>query len=113
MTSFSFEFSSHAVERMLQRSISRQDVRRVIHTGVEIPGGSSSPRKLMFAFLKGRPLHVVLDDLSIEGKILVITAYEPDSKLWDASFTQRRDRSDDLRDLQPGRNPSRNDDNDT
>lgn len=113
MASFSFEFSRHAVERMLQRRISRQDVRRVIDTGVEVPGGSPSPRKMMFAFLEGRPLHVVLDDLSVDDKILVITAYEPDPELWDTSFTHRKDGSDDVCDLQSGRNPSGHNDHDS
>ncbi len=113
MASFSLEFSSHAVERMLQRKISSEDVRRVVISGTEIPGGSPAPRRLLFAFSGGRPIHVVLDDLSIDGKILIITVYEPDPEMWGENFTRRRDSFDEMRDLQSGGNPSRHNDHDS
>lgn len=99
MASFSLEFSRHAVERMLQRGISQNDVHHVLAKRTEVSGGSPHPRKPLLAFPSGRPVHVVIDDLSVEGKILVITVYEPDPEQWDESFTRRRDGSDEMRDL--------------
>lgn len=106
-------FSHHAVERMLQRGISSDDVYFVVSRGTVVPGGSPHPRKLMLAFPSDRPVHVVIDDLSVDDKVLVITVYEPDPGQWDESFTRRKDGSDEMRDLQSGENPSGHDDHDT
>jgi len=39
---------------------------------------------------KGRPLHVVCGRLE-EDEILIITAYEPDSKEWEADWKTRKE----------------------
>jgi hypothetical protein len=46
---------------------------------------------LIFGFTnKGRPLHVVCGRLE-EDEILIITAYEPDSKEWEADWKTRKE----------------------
>ncbi len=84
-------FSNHSVKQMFQRNISIAEVKDVIENGVIIKSyvdDKPYPSYLAFAFIKKRPLHVVY---SINDKeIIIITAYQPDSIIWEDDFKTRK-----------------------
>jgi len=86
-------FRVHAVQRMFERGISETDVREVLEVGKVIkknPKDLPYPSYLVLGFPSGRPIHVVAsDDLSVKATV-VISVYQPDSKLWDKTFSRRK-----------------------
>ena len=57
------EFRLHAVERMFERGISTDDVRRVIQAGKVIedyPNDTPFPSCLVLGYARNKPLHVVI-----------------------------------------------------
>ena len=86
-------FSRHAVQRLFERGVSKTDVRQIISEGrviVDYPDDQPYPSALMLGFLiSNEPLHVVVAKDASTGRCFVITAYRPDSKIWDDTFTIR------------------------
>jgi len=78
-----YRFSDHAVKRMIQKSIGRHEVEKVILGGEiieEYPDDKYSPSCLIYGKTeKGRNLHV---QVSSPPAVVVITAYEPDPEEW-------------------------------
>lgn len=80
-----FEFSRHAVDRLILRHITVTEVQQAIATGEVIedyPQDKYGPSCLIAGFtVNGRPLHV---QCSYPGRplIKVVTVYEPDSDEW-------------------------------
>jgi len=86
-------FSAHAVQRIFERSLRKGDVVEVIRNGEKIADyldDSPYPICLILGFVQGRPMHVVLANNSEDDTGIVVTAYEPDSELWDDNFKNRR-----------------------
>ncbi len=80
---------------MFERSISPELAARAVHSGeiiAEYPDDQPFPSFLLLYFEQGKPLHVVVgkDTSAIDGACYVITAYEPDIKLWNDDFRTRR-----------------------
>lgn len=77
---------------MLTRGISKREVEVVLRAGEIIatyPNDKPYPSRLMFCMVGFRPIHVVVaQDESDE--CYVVTAYEPDSKIWENNFKTRR-----------------------
>jgi len=85
-------FSGHAVVQMFKREIQVEDIEKVCKTGIiikEYPNDKPFPSVLILGFINKRPLHVVASTDTL-GNCYIITAYEPDSKLWDADFTTKK-----------------------
>ena len=86
-------FSGHAVRRMFVRSVAKDEVLAVIRDGEIIaryPDDKPLPAFLLLGVVRGRPLHVVVA-VADEGRACrVVTVYDPDPKVWDASFRRRR-----------------------
>jgi hypothetical protein len=83
----------HALQRMFQRDISNDDVRYVIENGriiEDYPDDTPYPSRLLLGMVGARPLHVVVAVNAEADETIVITAYEPDSDLWQEDFTERR-----------------------
>ena len=83
----------HALVRMLERGISRDDITRVLlgNDPIELyVDDKPFPSALFFGTIQGRVIHVVaaLDDVSRE--VHVISAYEPDQKHFEANKRIRR-----------------------
>jgi hypothetical protein len=78
---------------MFERRISVEDVADVLRNGEEIaryPEDSPYPSRILFGLRSGRPIHVVAAYNAIDKETIVITVYEPDPALWDATFKRRR-----------------------
>jgi hypothetical protein len=87
-----YEFSKHAVDQSILRSISLGEIVESIENGTVIedyPEDKYGPSCLILGFTNaGRPLH--LQCTSGEREIVkVITLYEPDENLW-TDFRKRR-----------------------
>jgi hypothetical protein len=86
-------WNRHALERMLERDLSRQAVKEVLINGEAIedyPGGEPFPSGLFAGTIAGSPVHVVAA-LDVDGKrCFVITAYVPDLKHFEDDYRTRR-----------------------
>lgn len=86
----SLRFTKHALERMFQRGISPAECELVFRNGniiEEYQDDKPFPSKLLLGYSNARALHIVI---SIEGNIAhVITAYEPNTVIWDQKFERR------------------------
>lgn len=81
----------HALQRMLERNISREDVKIVLQDGKiieEYPDDFPFPSFLVMGYSKGRVLHVVCS--ISEDALWIITAYKPDPDIWESDFQARR-----------------------
>ena len=86
-------FSGHALVRMFERSISREDVLAVLEFGeviADYPDDTPLPSCLMLGFVAGRPIHVVVATEKERKLCIIITAYIPDPILWNAEFRKRK-----------------------
>ncbi len=88
-----FIFSSHAIQRMFERAISKEVALTAVQTGeiiAKYPDDKPYPSYLFFARIKGRPIHAVCAIDSSAELCYIITVYEPDPKLWKEDFKTRR-----------------------
>jgi len=80
-----FEFSKHAVDQSILRSISVQEVREAIRVGEIIedyPNDKYGPSCLIFGMTAdNKPLHVQCSYPS-RPLVKIVTLYEPDEDLW-------------------------------
>jgi hypothetical protein len=80
-----FEFSKHAVDRMIAREISVNEIREAIRNGEIIedyPDDKYSPSCLIFGTtIKQRPIHLQCG-YPTRPIVKVITVYEPDPAEW-------------------------------
>jgi len=86
-------FRVHAVQRMFQRYISKDDVRHVLERGETIKTylkDSPYPSRLVLGWRGPRPLHVVVADNMEDQETIVITVYEPDLTEWEPGFKRRK-----------------------
>ncbi len=87
------EWSAHALRRMLERGISREEVKHIIATGISIEeylDDKPFPSVLLFGQCQKQPLHVVLACDCSNHKVFLITAYRPDKKHFESDFKTRR-----------------------
>jgi hypothetical protein len=93
MTSGRIIFRIHAIERMFERRISEEHVRRVLQDGEMIEDYSDEmtyPGGLMLGRHGSRPLHVVMAENAAEGEAVIITVYEPDRGQWKSNSRDRK-----------------------
>jgi len=87
-------FSGHAIARMFKRRIRQSDVISIVRNGeiiTQYPDDQPFPSVLMMDFTEEkRPLHVVAAIDAETSTIFVITAYEPDSAIWQSNYRTRR-----------------------
>lgn len=88
-----FVFRVHAVQRMFERNITEDEVKKVITTGkiiAKYPDDQPFPSKLILGWIENRPLHVVVAENFSKNDIIVITVYEPTLEKWEEDFETRR-----------------------
>lgn len=88
-----FEWRRHALQRLLERGISRIAVIDVLMLGEEIedyPADKPYPSALFLGWIEDRPLHVVVALDEKTQWAYIITAYEPSLEYFEADFKTRR-----------------------
>jgi hypothetical protein len=86
-------FRVHAIQRMFERKIDKEDIRHVLATGKTIetyPDDQPHPSRLVLGWKGLRPIHVVVADNPAQHETIVITVYEPDLVRWEPGFERRR-----------------------
>ena len=86
-------FRTHAIQRMFQRRISMEDIRRVLETGEvieEYPDDTPYPSRLILGWNGTKPMHVVIADNNEDKETIIITAYEPNQNEWESGFKRRK-----------------------
>ena len=86
-------FSGHAVRRMFERGLGKDDALSIVREGeviADYPDDVPYPSYLLFGFVRGRPVHVVLAHDGESDTAVVVTAYEPDPEIWSEDFRTRR-----------------------
>ena len=87
------EWSAHALERMLEKGISRTSVKYILLNGEMIESYSDDkpfPSGLFHGTWKDKSLHVVIAYDTASERIFVITAYWPDEDHFTGDFRTRR-----------------------
>jgi hypothetical protein len=87
------EWQRHALERMVERGITRAEVREVLLDGERIadyPGDRPLPSGLFLRWVRGRPLHVVAAFDMANRVVAIITTYEPTLEHFESDFRTRR-----------------------
>jgi hypothetical protein len=81
-----FEFTLHALKRVVERNIANAEIREAGARAVIIedyPGDKYGPSCLLLGFtLVKRALHVQVTRQSSQPKLKIITLYEPDPREW-------------------------------
>jgi len=86
-------FSGHAVMRLFERGLSKDQVLSIIRTGeciADYPDDSPYPSCLLLGYINNNPVHVLVARETVAGVCFVVTAYQPDPQLWSANFKLRR-----------------------
>jgi hypothetical protein len=86
-------FSGHAIRRMFERGISRDDVLAVIAQGDTIAAYADDtpyPSRLLLGSAGTKPLHVVLASDEVAGLCIAVTVYEPTLEHWSGDFRMRK-----------------------
>jgi len=91
-----FYFTRHAVQRLYERSISKDEIREAMENGEVIKEYNDDkpfPSRLLLYAGSKRNLHVVysIEPDCEEEKCIIITIYEPSSIEWDEDFRKRRE----------------------
>jgi hypothetical protein len=87
------EWQRHALERMMERGISREIVKEILLTGELIedyPNDKPYPSALFLGWSKGEPFHVVTALDSESEYCFIITAYKPDLEHFESDYKTRR-----------------------
>ena len=83
----------HAVQRMFEREISANKVRKALEAEDVVEDYSAEmpePSRLIIGFQGNRPFHVVTSEKPEEDEITVITVYLPDANKWKKDFRSRK-----------------------
>lgn len=86
------EWQRHALERMMEREISRDIVKEVLLSGELIedyPDDKPYPSALFLGRVKGEPFHVVTAFDSESSYCFIITAYRPDLEHFESDYKTR------------------------
>jgi hypothetical protein len=87
------QWQRHALERMLERGISRDIVKRILMDGEIIanyPDDQPFPSALFLGWLDEMPYHVVASFDVSRQCCFVITAYKPNLDVFEPDFKTRR-----------------------
>ena len=86
-------YSNHAVKQMFQRDISPKEIELALQKGEiikEYPTDKPYPSKILLDYSNNRPIHIVYSYNLTEGTYIIITAYIPNTELWENDFKTRK-----------------------
>ena len=87
------EWQRHALEKMMERDISRKIVKNVLLAGAVIedyPDDKPFSSALFLGWVKEEPFHVVSAFDSNTGYCFIVTAYKPDLEHFEPGFKERK-----------------------
>ena len=87
------EWRKHAFQRMLERNITRENVKEVVVKGELIEdyeGDKPFPSALFFKVVNNRKIHVVIAFDAKQNKAHVITTYEPTLDIFESDYKTRK-----------------------
>lgn len=87
-------FRLHAIQRMFEREISRDDVSEVVQNGEVIRRYTDDkpyPSQLVLGWRNKRPIHAVMAHNEADDEIIIITVYEPNPKQWESDFKSKKE----------------------
>ena len=90
---FRLVYRQHAVKRMHERCIAEDEVEHAIDSGTVIESYLNDmpyPSALLLGYAGIKAIHVVYADDVEEGIRIIITVYEPDTKIWCDDLKTRR-----------------------
>lgn len=85
--------SGHALRRLFSRSITVDEVKAVVQAGdviKEYVDDKPYPSFLLIGKVDGRIIHILVGENKKEEFCVLITAYEPDEKLWEDNFRKKK-----------------------
>ena len=86
-------FTGHALRRMFQRELGKDDIVEILKGGeciAEYLEDRPYPSYLILGFSGSRPVHIVVAKDRIDEACYVVTAYVPGRLLWSDDFRVRR-----------------------
>ena len=86
-------FSGHAIRRMFERKLTRNEVSQAIVSGKiieEYPDDTPYPSRLVLGWTSGKPIHAVVAENIEKHECIVVTAYIPNPEQWSDNFGKRR-----------------------
>jgi Domain of unknown function (DUF4258) len=86
-------FSTHAIKRMFERSITKAEIRRVLVNGEvinEYLEDKPYPSQLILGWSGNRPLHVVVAMDVKAQKLYIVTVYDPDLQQWEPNLRRKK-----------------------
>lgn len=89
----SITFSGHAIRRMFERGLNRDDIVQAVQQGDVIkdyPDDTPYPSCLLLWFKGKMPVHVVVGQNPDDLSCYVVTAYVPSEELWQPGFRERK-----------------------
>ena len=87
------EWRKHVFQRMLERDIKREDIKKVILEGEIIENYENDepyPSALFFKIINARPLHTVTAFDEEQNKAYIITTYEPNMEIFESDYRTRK-----------------------
>jgi hypothetical protein len=86
-------FRVHAIQRMFEREVSVNEIRKIIENGEIIEDYSNEmpePSRLILGYQGKRPIHVVVSETSLSNEVVIITVYSPDPDIWEKDNRRRK-----------------------
>lgn len=86
-------YRTHSIQRVFERGICADDIRRILEHGVtieEYPDDYPYASRLVLGWCGDRPVHLVAASNPTANETVVITVYEPDPDRWDSDFKRRK-----------------------
>ena len=86
------EWLKHSLQRMMERDITRKEVKTAILKGsvIEVYSDDRPYPSILIAWIDDKPLHVVVSYDEVEDICYIITAYIPDEKYFEKDLITRR-----------------------
>ena len=88
-------FKNHAVLRMLERGISKEQIFKTLASGIEIenyPTDFPYRSKLIYNNDIENPLHIVLALNENESQLIIVTLYIPDEQHFEKDWITRKNK---------------------
>lgn len=86
------EWLKHSLQRMMERDITRQEVKTAILEGsvIEVYSKDRPYPSILIAWIDDKPLHAVVSYDDVKDMCYIITAYIPNEKYFEKDLITRR-----------------------